>query len=237
MKHPLSIQDIVMITGKSKTTIFRYIKKGKLKSETQVTQGNTTYFVEKEELERFLNREVTPGNTPHVTPSDTQVTPGITPENIQSIVKDTIDKTITQMARPMEEQALFIAGKLSTENQFLKERLDTLRQENDLLREQVKALPDFQREQDTLKVQVGALEREKADLLSRGETIQKEQEEKHRSELEELKKSMEEARRQELEQAREQAEEEGKNYLATIEELKKRLEAEEKRPWYRRLFS
>lgn len=175
MKHPLSIQDIVMITGKSKTTIFRYIKKGKLKSETQVTQGNTTYFVEKEELEQFLNREVTPGNTHHVTQ-------GITPDNIQAIVKDTIDKTITQMARPMEEQALFIAGKLSSENQFLKERLETLRQENELLREQVKALPDLQ-------------------------AIQKEQEEKHRIELEEQQKNMEELHRQELEKVKTQAEE------------------------------
>ena len=200
MKHPLSIQDIVMITGKSKTTIFRYIKKGKLKSETQVTQGNTTYFVEKEELEQFLNREVTPGNTHHVTQ-------GITPDNIQAIVKDTIDKTITQMARPMEEQALFIAGKLSSENQFLKERLETLRQENELLREQVKALPDLQ-------------------------AIQKETEEKQKQ-----IQNMEELHRQELQQVKKEAEDEQKNYLATIEELKNRLQAEEKKPWYRKLFS
>ena len=189
-----------MITGKSKTTIFRYIKKGKLKSETQVTQGNTTYFVEKEELEQFLNREVTPGNTHHVTQ-------GITPDNIQAIVKDTIDKTITQMARPMEEQALFIAGKLSSENQFLKERLETLRQENELLREQVKALPDLQ-------------------------AIQKETEEKQKQ-----IQNMEELHRQELQQVKKEAEDEQKNYLATIEELKNRLQAEEKKPWYRKLFS
>lgn len=76
----------------------------------------------------------------------------------------------------------------------------------------------------------------KADIIQ----WEKEQEEKlkqseeiHRKELE----ARNELHREELKQAWKQAEEEGNNYLATIEELKKRLEAEEKKPWYRKLFS
>jgi len=251
----ITINEASKLTGKCQNTIHRYIKKGKLHVNTCQYNGKQVITVKKSELERVFN---IPVNTCHDrssqmeshvnTGNDMSIhgNTGVTKEEIKEVIQEFFTSKQSELMKPIEEMSLYKLGAVEKENVFLRERLETMRQENELLREQVKALPDLQTIQEKEKdliIQIEMERKEKEDLLSRGETIRQEQEEKHRKELEarqkeqeELKKSMEEAR-QELTQARKQTEEEGKNYLATIEELKKRLEAEEKKPWYRRLFS
>lgn len=66
-------------------------------------------------------------------------------ELISNIVQKSIDNYFdtkqTQLMKPLEEQSMFLAGKLTNENQFLKQRLETVLEENKQLNEQLKALP------------------------------------------------------------------------------------------------
>jgi len=74
---------------------------------------------------------------------------------------------------------------------------------------------------------LGRIEQENIFLRAKVETLLQEN-----SELQEKIKAL-----PDLQQEKDLAEEEAKNYLATIEELKRRLQAEQTRPWYRRIFS
>ncbi len=243
----LSIKEAVIFTGKCERTIYRYIKKGKLPCQTIVSQMSDSsqagVRIKKSDLIRVFNITSDTCQTDIRQEPDRSQTPVRDfKEDIKTVIEEYFENKTTQLMKPLEQQALYKLGAVEKENLFLRERLDTLRQENELLREQVKALPDLQTIQEKEKdliIQIEMERKEKEDLLSMGETIRKEAEEKlkqseeiHRKELE----TRNELHRQELQQTWKQAEDEQKNYLATIEELKKRLEAEEKRPWYRRLF-
>ncbi len=144
--------------------------------------------------------------------------------DIKTAVREVIEAERNQLMKPLEEQALYRLGRIEQENIFLKAKVETLLQENQVLQEQVRALPGpsiiEEKEKD-----IQVLQGQVRDL-----------EGLHRKEKEEKEKQID-LHRQEMEQIRCQGEEEGKNYLATIEELKRRLQQEEARPWYRKLFS
>jgi excisionase family DNA binding protein len=205
MKKGFTIKEIAEITGKSDTTIYRYLKKGKIPFFTVEKDGQTIYQVKKSDLESFLghiveddektvthneetlfhNEKTVTHNEETLFHNEKTVTHNEKPffqfnqENLQEAIFQAISQQQNQLMKPMEEQALYIAGKLSTENQFLKDRLETLRQENELLREQVKILPapaDLENKESAIL----KLQKEKEDLLSRAETIQKEKEEQIR---------------------------------------------------------
>lgn len=191
MKKGFTIKEISEITGKSDTTIYRYLKKGKIPFFTVEKDGQTIYQVKKSDIESFLGHTVEedektfPHNEETIFHNEKTVTHNEKPffqfnqENLQEAIFQAISQQQNQLMKPMEEQALYVAGKLSTENQFLKDRLETLRQENELLREQVKVLPapaDLENKENIILL----LQKEKEDLLSRAETIQKEKEEQIR---------------------------------------------------------
>jgi len=248
MKHnnTLSIPQVAKQLKKTRNTVYRYITTNKLKHEYSIVSGKKVIRVKESDLLKFCHKY----NVSRYNDIDTDhdITDNITdtkPDTSEDI-KQAINNAFLMYQKPLEEQALFVAGKLSTENQFLRAKVETLLQELD----QYKSLPgpadiekiqkENQEKEKDLIIQIEMERKEKADLKSIGEAIQREQEEKHRRELSELETRQEEQNelhRQELKQAWKQTEEEGKNYLATIEELKKRLEAEEKKPWYRKLFS
>jgi hypothetical protein len=58
-------------------------------------------------------------------------------ENIREVIEEYFESKQTQLMKPIEEQSIFIAGKLSQENIFLKQKIETLLQELELY----KALP------------------------------------------------------------------------------------------------
>lgn len=176
----------------------------------------------------------------------------LTKDDIKEILKDNLKDVITtnklqeffeskqaELVKPLEQQSLVLVGELRNEVKHLRAEKDALLQENEFLKEQMKALPgpaELERKENTILL----LQKEKEDIQSRAGTIQKETEEKLKQSEEIHMKELEarnEIHRQELQQVWKQAEEEGKNYLATIEELKKRLQAEEQKPWYKKLFS
>jgi hypothetical protein len=247
----LTIKEASIITGVSESTIYRYIRQGKLTCQSLTINRKKIAKVIKSELIKVLSipeshcqslpiTDNQPANHyQSVTITDSQ----LTKDNLKDTFREFLEEQKTELMKPLEQQALYKLGAVEKENLYLCERLETLRQENELLREQVKALPDKtymekiqaenQEKEKDLMIQIELERQEKADLLSRGETIRKEQEEKHRIELEEQQKNMEELHRQELEQVRKQAEEEQK----TIVEAWKNKVEELQKPWYKRLFS
>jgi len=143
----LTIPEVAKITGKSINTIYREIKKKKLKVITVTFQGKEVIRVKKQELERFCKdnditwniNDMSDDKIGYINDMSDNKT-GYT-NDMSDIIKQTIDKTLTQLTKPIEEQALFIAGALTKENQFLKEKLETVLEENKQLQEQIKALP------------------------------------------------------------------------------------------------
>ena len=191
MEEPLTIQDVARVTGRSTTSVYRYVKKGKLKHTTLKQHGKTIYQIKKSDLERFLGYPVDTmkqhGTTmeeqdnnggitmkQHGTTMKQQET-ALTIENLHKSIQDVISQQHSQLMKPMEEQALFIAGTLTKENQFLKQRLETVIAENDELRNAMKALPGPVEEVVTqLEEKEAALERQKEleqDLQEKVETL------------------------------------------------------------------
>lgn len=86
-------------------------------------------------------------------------------EDIKTVIEEYFENKTTQLMKPLEQQALYKLGAVEKENLFLQERLDTLRQENELLREQVKALPDIttiqEKEKDHFNGRKGKFKKEK----------------------------------------------------------------------------
>jgi hypothetical protein len=211
MKHnnTLSIPQVAKQLKKTRNTVYRYITTNKLKHEYSIVSGKKVIRVKESDLLKFCHKY----NVSRYNDIDTDhdITDNITdtkPDTSEDI-KQAINNAFLMYQKPLEEQALFVAGKLSTENQFLRAKVETLLQEM----EQYKSLPG------------------PAELESKDKTIlllQKEQEEKQKQ-----IQSMEELHRQEIKQVRKQAEEREK---AVIDECKRQMEEYINRPWYRKLF-
>ncbi|MEQ8192568.1 MAG: helix-turn-helix domain-containing protein [Candidatus Eremiobacterota bacterium] len=183
MENEYNIKEISSITGKSHTTIYRLIKSGKLPSFVVKEDGiHHAFHVKKEDLEAFLGKKIEDMKSNeihdeiHMKSSEFH----LTEETLQEAIVKSFSYLSTSLMKPIEEQAIYRLGILENEVKHLQAEKETLRQENELLREQVKALPDFRQEKDNYKAQVEILEKEKEDLLSRAETIQKEKEEQER---------------------------------------------------------
>ncbi|MEQ8192574.1 MAG: helix-turn-helix domain-containing protein [Candidatus Eremiobacterota bacterium] len=247
----LTIQEAVNYSGKSISTLYRYIRSGKLPHKKAIIDDKEMIIIEKDQLIRVFkisNNQViinSMSNDNH----DNQVTINSMSNDNQMIINDNMRKVLeeffeskqSQLMKPLEEQSIFVAGKLTQENQFLKQRLETVLQENDLLREQIKALP-LPAELENKDNMILILEKEKENILSKIETIEKEKEkqntrhiteqQKQIQELEEKEqkiKNIEELYKQKLEQAKIQAEEREKQIA---EAWRKELE-DAKKPWWK----
>ena len=187
MEKSYTINHIITSFDISRNFLYREIKKGKIKTVEVEQAGRKIKALEKSELERILGREISESqeNIKETQEGEKKIfsespSSQITEETIEKAIEKAFLSRENQIMKPIEEQALYLAGKFETENKFLREKLEVFREENEALRENMKSLP------------------------GPGE----------------------------LHQARE----EEKNYLATIEELKKRLEEEEKKPFWKKLW-
>ena len=153
-----TMAEVIGITGLSERTIRRYIKKGKLMADTLPAQNRhpagqgkkTAIAINKKELDRFLNEQKnTMADTlPGTMPAPDRHPAGTLPD-IKEIVKEAIQEQQSAIMKPLEQQALYRLGRVEQENEFLKQKLDTVLQEL----EKLKALPldDLTEEVEKLK--------------------------------------------------------------------------------------
>jgi len=160
-------------------------------------------------------------------------------ESMREVIEEFFEVKQSQLMKPIEEQALYRLGILETEVKHLLAEKETLRHENELLREQVKALPG-PGELETKENTILLLQKEKEDLLTQVEeyknlpekledTIQKLQsKEDEIKELEtKLKIEKEETEARLLGEKEEAIKEHEKEAQKQKEELESKLKAEE----------
>ena len=210
----LTIKEAVIFTGKCERTIYRYIKKGKIPCQTVVSQmsdsSQTIVRMKKSDLIRVFNIPSDTCQTDVRQESDSSQTPVRDfKEDIKTVIEEYFNNKSTQLMKPLEEQALYRCGILENEVKHLQAEKETLRQENEVLREQVKALPDFQKENDEIRRELSKFNEEKKSNEELRRTLDELQQ--NLTKLDEEKKQIAEAWRKKLEEAR--------------------------RPWYRKLFS
>lgn len=248
----LTLNEICVMTGKSYTSVLRYVKSGKLKSITMTIQGKPCYKVKRVDLERFIEKHGISMNIHGENDRISMNNQGISmKETFKEVVKETIAEERNQLMKPIEEQALYRLGILENEVKHLQAEKATLRQENELLREQVKALPG-PAELETKENIILLLQKEKEEQIRKTEGLNQvlldnannikeltRERDNFQSVLKELEatikeketsqKELEELHRIQLEQALKQAEEEKKQI---VDIWKKELE-EAKKPWWK----
>jgi len=220
----ISITKAVNISGKHITTIYTAIRKGKLKTIDAIENSKVIKKVLKSDLIRLFKLDIrkrysdaieNPNNaivnsiensnnaTANIQANSTENSNNtiansiVTIENYKKAIEEVLEAKQSQLMKPMEEQALYRCGLLENEVKHLQAEKETLRQENEILREQVKSLPDktyiekiqseSQEKEKDLIIQIEMERKEKEDLKTMTETIRHELEEKHRLELEKVK--------------------------------------------------
>lgn len=195
----ITIFEASRLTGKSQTTIHRYIKKGILQVKTGLYSGKQVLTVDKAELERVFTIPCNTGynsvkhGVNHCATGVLQVETGVkqseenlTVERIRQVMEDFFESKQTQLMKPLEEQSIFLAGRLTQENQFLKQRLETVLQEM----EHYKVLPSkIQEREEEIKTIENRLKQEKEEAL-------KEQEARLKAEMEQVLNQAEEEKKQ-----------------------------------------
>jgi hypothetical protein len=232
----ISITEASILTGKHITTIYKGIRLGRIQYKTVEDKSKTVKKVLKSDILKLYISEYKTVLDEGIRPSNTQVEDRIrlSKDDMKQAIEEVLEAKQSQLMKPLEQQALYKLGSVEKENIFLRERLETLRQENELLSEQVKMLPG-PAELETKENIILLLQKEKEDL----NTIQKEyytrhmaEQQKHIHEMEEKEQKIKDLcdlHQAELEQALKQAEE---KQMEISEAWKKELE-EAKKPWWK----
>ncbi len=241
----ITIQEASVFSGLAISTLYKAVQKGILPVEYSIIHGKNVKKIRKSDIIRVFNisdSTILHSTTPSITPDITQYNT-IEYDRISDIVQENIKKVLeekqSQLIKPLEEHALVKYGAIRKENEFLKQRLETLFQENELLKEQIKALPDFQAEKEVYKSQLEHLEKEKEEQNT--QHIAEQQKQINELEKKEQKiKELDELHRQELERIQKQAEEREARLKAETEEEKKQIAEAWKRelelakkPWWK----
>jgi len=90
-------------------------------------------------------------------------------DDLKAMFSEMLETRSMQLMKPLEQQALFVAGKLTQENCELREKMDILLKENEILRSQLKELPapagqvasvlsDYEKNIETLATEKDSLE-------------------------------------------------------------------------------
>lgn len=159
-------------------TLYKYIQQGKIKAQHHTIKGKKIKKITKSDIEQFLgiNGKTKYNNIQHDTITDKQqntiksndfqqnpiLDNILTKDNLKEVFKEFIEEQKAELIKPLEEHALVKYGALSTENKFLKERLETVIEENTVLRASIKALPGPVEE---IVSKITLLEEEKETLL------------------------------------------------------------------------
>jgi len=199
-----------------KLKTIRKLKKEELVKVFDIYRNNSSEQVQNKSSEQIQN------SSEQIQNSSEQVQNRFrTEEEVNGIIEKVLSNHYSKLMKPIEEQALYRLGILENEVKHLQAEKETLRQENEILREQIKALPGpvesinqiLIDKDNTLKV----IQREKTEIEVKINTIQ---EEKEKALLE---------LRTEFEQKLKQSEEEKELIAAS---WKKELEMA-KKPWWK----
>jgi len=126
MKEYFSTEEVCEILGKSRSTIYKYIKKGKLKT-VRTDRGDLEISLK--DLESFLGRtlgdeDVSSKTSKNITHEDGPARTGdekpVTENKLRELIEEILSGREERLRKPVEEEALYIAGSLSKENEFLK---------------------------------------------------------------------------------------------------------------------
>jgi len=240
----LTIKEAVTFTGKSESILYRYIREGKIQVHTSSEQVQNKFSagseqvqckfrtvkkLKKEELARVFDvyynkgsEQVQNTSSEQIQDSSEQVQNRFrTEEEVNGIIEKVLSNHYSKLMKPIEEQALYRLGILENEVKHLQAEKETLRQENDILREQIKALPGPVESINQILIDkdnnLKVIQREKTEIEVKINTIQ---EEKEKALLE---------LRTEFEQKLKQSEEEKELIAAS---WKKELEMA-KKPWWK----
>lgn len=139
MGNRLTIQEVIDITGKSKTAIYRIIKNGKLKTYKREKAGKPIYEVDIKDLEEFLGHQV--GNRweelgKSGKSSGNRSVP-LTEEKLIETIERMFSQRETALMKRIEDMSIYKLGQMDNEINHLKAEKETLLQEL----ETYKALP------------------------------------------------------------------------------------------------
>lgn len=248
-KEFLTIQEAGKIFNLHRSTLYRKIDKGQLKVVADCRNGKNVKMLRISELEALYgkakvvgdSRNATTGDNLRQSPTVAMRQPATTDiqEQVKKAFIETIQEQQATLLKPLEEQALYRVGRLEELVKHLEAEKEFLRVENETLKSEMKALPDLK--------QLESLEAEKENqakkLLEQSENIRILQKEK------EVIMDLREQDNTEKEKLLETHKEAEEKHLAEIEELKKKLEEEEKdkqyiekrlqeelRPWWKKLW-
>lgn len=180
-KTCFTIEEIVALTGRSSTSIYRYIKSGKLKANKVKGDGKPSYIIPINEVEDFFGIDWKKHEKNMFNTENTMKKTWKNHENEKPLTQETLMETMekffsskqSELVKPMEQQALYKLGKVEQENLFLKQKLETILEENRQLQEQIKALPgpveSIQQVLQENSQNLTLLQKEKEDLLTQVE--------------------------------------------------------------------
>jgi len=228
----LTIKEASIMACVCESTIYRYIRQKKLSCQAVQSNRKKIAKVPKSELISVFSLSssqcrAVPGNILKDS-KQCQEVPGnarqITKDEIREVMQEFFETKKAELVKPMEDQAIYRLGRIEQENLFLKQKLETILQENLELQAQVKVLPDLEQ----MKTQTAEANKK----LQERETEVREQNIKIHfleEEISQGKKKLEENHQQELEQVKKQAEEDQKTI---VDAWKKELE-NAKKPWWK----
>ena len=254
----LTIQEAAVIIGKSERTLYRYIRKNKLKCQRLSDKNKNMTVIDRQEFSRFIKELGFSSDKLTDTMSDTVRQPLtnndnlsdtvrhepepekpqgkelLTPDNIRAIIEDVLGNRELQLTRPMEDQALF---KLGEANQLIKTLRDELRRQDDTIKQiegQLKLLPA---PPEIIASQIESIEQERDTLKISLQIAQEGQDEVQKA-LQALSDQKEQT-----DTLKRKLEEEHKATLDILEEekrareaLTRQIEDERNRSWWSRLF-
>ena len=153
----ITILEASILTGKSQSTIYKYIERGAISGKKKVINGKEYLTVKKTDIERIFNiictdkvskdNEIREDNTDRVNVVKDEEQ--LTAEKIREVMEEFFSTKQAELVKPVEQQSLYRLGRVEHENQFLKEKLETLLEENRKLQEENQI---FQKELKSLPV-------------------------------------------------------------------------------------
>ncbi len=208
MEDYYTIKEVVKLYNININTLYKRIKQGKIPVLNKQVKGKIVKCIKKIDVERFLTSSF----------YDNKM------ENMENVKNEEVKyNTITPEFILQIKEDSYKIGKMETENQFLRERLEVLYNDNKQLQEQIKALPDktlFEKLQGETEVKNSKIQEQEKALEDLTATLQ---------EKEKVIKELYEAHEREVLQS-EQREQ------AIINECRGQLQEYINRPWWKKLW-
>ncbi|MEQ8186897.1 MAG: hypothetical protein ABRQ39_02905 [Candidatus Eremiobacterota bacterium] len=154
----ITILEASLLTGKSQSTVYKYIERGTIPCEKNIINGKEYLTLKKKDIERVFNIICPESEEDKVMESSTHTDKAehvvrdeehLTAEKVREVMEEFFSTKQAELVKPVEQQSLYRLGRVEQENQFLKEKLETLLEENRKLQEENQI---FQKELKSLPV-------------------------------------------------------------------------------------